>query len=193
VKCHIFLVSETRVPCVVQFCTAGHPHSGGFQFTQVQIFLKTFPLCCVIAVRWDTILQAAANLLRDPQFPRISSFGFPRNPAVSLRPLCRFFHHFTGFTPLRTASFPDRAQPSLYIYASVASWQDFWRLCDPWLKCVLTSSTHCWIVSFLSDRMDCIMASFLPDRLFCPPTFWRVENPTLQCVFHLAFRSWFPY
>jgi hypothetical protein len=39
-----------------------------------------------------------SQLPRDPQPPRVSSFGSPRRPAARCRPLCRFFRPPTGFT-----------------------------------------------------------------------------------------------
>jgi hypothetical protein len=68
------------------------------QFPWVRIFLKTFLLLHATLARRDTFLQAAANFLRDPQSPRVSSFGSPRRPTASFRPLCRFFRPLTGFT-----------------------------------------------------------------------------------------------
>jgi hypothetical protein len=57
----------------------------------VHLFLTMFLLRHVTLARRDIFLQAAANFLRDPQSPRVSSFGSPRRPAASFRPLCRFF------------------------------------------------------------------------------------------------------
>jgi hypothetical protein len=57
----------------------------------VQIFLKTFPLRHANAAQQDTFLQAAANFLWDPQYLRVSSFGYPCHPAARCQPLCPFF------------------------------------------------------------------------------------------------------
>jgi hypothetical protein len=83
-------------PC--HFCRAGRPHSGGVQLLQcgpqcfwVQLFLTMFLFRHATFAWRDTFLQAIANFLGDPQFPRVSSFGAPHRPAVDFRPVCRFF------------------------------------------------------------------------------------------------------
>jgi hypothetical protein len=63
----------------------------GPQFPWIRIFQKTFILRRATAALRDTFLQLASNVLRDPQSPRVSSFGSPRLPAARYRPLCRFF------------------------------------------------------------------------------------------------------
>jgi hypothetical protein len=100
----VFSMSRKTVfPVSCYFCNAGHPHSGGGQllrdpqFPQVRIFLTKFPLRRATAERRDTFLQVAVNFLRDPQSPRVSSFGFSRRPAGKFRALCRFFRPLTGF------------------------------------------------------------------------------------------------
>jgi hypothetical protein len=54
----------------------------GPQFAWVLDFLKMFLLHHATVARRDTCLQAAANFFRDPQSPRVSSFGSPRCPAA---------------------------------------------------------------------------------------------------------------
>jgi hypothetical protein len=51
----------------------------------------------------NTFLQAAANFLRDPRFPPVSSFGSPRRPAVDFRTLRRFLGSPTGITATSSA------------------------------------------------------------------------------------------
>jgi hypothetical protein len=80
----------------------------GPQFPWVRIFLKTFPLLHATAARRDTLPQAAAIFLRDPQISQVSSFGPPRRPTASFRSLCRFFRPLTGFT---TASPSGKNRP----------------------------------------------------------------------------------
>jgi hypothetical protein len=67
------------------------------QFAWVQDFLKMFLLRHATVAGRDSFLQAAASFFRDPQSPRVSSFGSPRRPAACFRPLCRFFRRSTGF------------------------------------------------------------------------------------------------
>jgi hypothetical protein len=57
----------------------------GPQFPWVQDFLKTAG-------------HFSAKFIRDPQFPRVSSFDSPRRPAACFLPLFRFFRPSVGFT-----------------------------------------------------------------------------------------------
>jgi hypothetical protein len=53
------------------------------------------------------LLQEAANFFRDPQRPRVGSFGFPRCPTARCRSPCRFFNapkDFTETSSLGTSS-----------------------------------------------------------------------------------------
>jgi hypothetical protein len=52
----------------------------GPQSSSVRIFLETFLLHRATVARRHTFLQAAANFLWNPKFPRVSSFGSPRRP-----------------------------------------------------------------------------------------------------------------
>jgi hypothetical protein len=68
------------------------------QISWVPVLRKIFLFRHTIAAWQDTFLQAAANFLRDLQFPRVSSFGSPRHPAVDFQPLRRCFSPLTGIT-----------------------------------------------------------------------------------------------
>jgi hypothetical protein len=70
----------------------------GPQFPWVQDFLKTFLLRHATVARRGPFLQAAASFFRDPQSPRVSSFGSPRRPATCFRQLCRLFRPLTRIT-----------------------------------------------------------------------------------------------
>jgi hypothetical protein len=52
------------------------------QISWVPVLRKSFLFRHTTAAWRDTFLQAAANFLRDPQFPRIRSFGSLHRPAV---------------------------------------------------------------------------------------------------------------
>jgi hypothetical protein len=92
-RCGGSLISRRRTPFLhpgpflIPSATKSFDNS---QFSLVQVFLKTFLLRRATVARQDTFLQVAANFLRDPQSPRVSSIGSPRHPAVSFWPLCRF-------------------------------------------------------------------------------------------------------
>jgi hypothetical protein len=69
------------------------------QFSWVQFFRTSFFFRYATVAWQDTFfLQAAAKFLRDPQFPRVSSFGSLRHPSAHFRPLRRFFRPSTDFT-----------------------------------------------------------------------------------------------
>jgi hypothetical protein len=70
----------------------------GPQFFWVPIFLKRFLFRHATVAQLDTFLQAAADFFPDPQSLRVSSFGSSHRPAISFRPLRRFFYPLTGFT-----------------------------------------------------------------------------------------------
>jgi hypothetical protein len=118
--CHFCMVG-ILIQAVVNLLRGPH-------FPWVRIFLTTFFLRHATPVQQDIFLQAAANYLPDPQFPRVSSIGSPRCTAASARPLCCFFRPSAGFTMAsslgtfrwspRTASFLDLAQSSLYLHPS---------------------------------------------------------------------------
>jgi hypothetical protein len=91
------LPGATFAPRVVLIPAAANSLHGP-QFSWVLIFLMRFLFRHATVAQLDTFLQAAANFLRDPQSPRVSSFGSPRRPAADLLPLCRFFRPLTGFT-----------------------------------------------------------------------------------------------
>jgi hypothetical protein len=92
--------------CTLRFCPAQRviflpavvTSFRGSRFPLVQDFLKMFLLRHATVAWRDTFLQAAANFFRDPQSPRVSSFGSPRHPAACFQPLCRLFRPLTGFT-----------------------------------------------------------------------------------------------
>jgi hypothetical protein len=68
------------------------------QISWVPVLQKSFLFRHTTAAWWDTFLQAAANFLWDPQFPRVSSFGCPRHPAVDFRTLRRLLGFATSIT-----------------------------------------------------------------------------------------------
>jgi hypothetical protein len=75
----------------------------------VWFFLMMCPLRRATPARRATLLRAAANILRDPQFPRVCFFGFWVRSAASLRPQCCFLSPpkgFTGARSLRNSSCP---------------------------------------------------------------------------------------
>jgi hypothetical protein len=114
-------------PASWHFCTAGHLPADCGQFlprSTISLglkFLKIFPLRRTTAARRDTFLPAEANFLRDPQSPRVSSFGSPRGPAAKFRPLCRFASFHCGSA---SDSMSTKVGSSHSRCASVVSWQD---------------------------------------------------------------------
>jgi hypothetical protein len=69
----------------------------GPQFSRVEDILKMILLHHATVARRDTFLQAEANFIRDPQIPRVSSFGSSRRPAACFLQLCLVFRPLTGF------------------------------------------------------------------------------------------------
>jgi hypothetical protein len=134
-RCNIVFGLSLKSECVplarwVILLPAGANSFRGPQFPWVWIFLKMFLLRLATAARRDTFLQAAANFLREPQTPRVSSFGSPRRPAARCWPLCRFFivpEDITTASSVGTSrcSTSDlRGRSLLSRHASVVTWHD---------------------------------------------------------------------
>jgi hypothetical protein len=121
-------------PCFVPYACVLHCGSSscrlrsfrGPQFPWVRILLKKFPSRRATAARRDTFLQTAANFLRDPQSPRVSSFGSPRRRAARCRPLCHFFsvpEDFTAASSVGTSRYSFGFGSLLSRHAAVVTWR----------------------------------------------------------------------
>jgi hypothetical protein len=101
ILCANFSLFCTLRLCVAQWVTFFLDAVTSFcgpQFPWVQDFLKTFLLRHATVAGRDAFLYAAGSFFRDPQSPRLSSFGSPRRPADYFRPLCRHYLPLTGIT-----------------------------------------------------------------------------------------------
>jgi hypothetical protein len=133
----------------------------GPPFPWVRIFLERFLFRHATAARQNTFLQAATNISRDPQFPRVSFVGFTRRPAAIRWPLGRFFVTLEGFsatsclgTSRRSTSDSTSLGPcSLHsILATVA--HSLGMSCGS-----MTFSLRSWMFLSRSDRLEWTMAS----------------------------------
>jgi hypothetical protein len=71
----------------------------------IQIFLMRFLFRHATFARRDTFLQAAADFLLDPLFPRVLSLIFWRRSAAILQNLRRFLSSPTGITAASSLGF----------------------------------------------------------------------------------------